>query len=94
MIGNVLDWNGIAIGREALILMTETDWHWQAVGAGPGGKAWPWLVVTLANEGGPLGIHVVPDYSPDSGAETGLLVQVPPPPTPPTPFLRRLPSFT
>ena len=31
-------------------------------------------LVVLANEGGPLGIHVVPDYSP-LGNELGLLVQ-------------------
>ena len=32
------------------------------------------ILVVLPNEGGPLGIHVVPDYSP-FGAEMGLLVQ-------------------
>lgn len=33
------------------------------------------LLVVLPNEGGPLGIHVVPDYSSSSGTESGLLVQ-------------------
>ena len=32
------------------------------------------MLVVLPNEGGPLGIHVVPDYSP-LGTEMGLLVQ-------------------